>query len=460
MAVSRRHFIHQVVAIGPVTMVFLLDPGDAFGQQCGLPVSGQECTLPMPPNPARYIPNEPRVMVRYSANELNTAARATQLKWLRDGICAIRNLPGTDVLSWTKFVAQHCINCARTNNNNIHYNWQFLPWHRALLYFVEKTARKLINQNDMRLCYWDWENAASRRLPAIYAPTNQPLYWANRGNLNGSNWPLPNNLVDVQPLLALPTFRSFGGTATQGAPTPASFSGPHANVHNNFSPGDMANLQFSPRDPVFYAHHGNIDRLWSSWNAASTSHTNPDFGTARVLFYDETRTWKYVLMNDLRDTTKLGYRYSSLMQPATPLANLRAEAQPKAANRITLTQNARTRSRAATPDFLLITNIKNLDKLPATTIRYGIFIGNPPVGTDANTAPTALGVVSRVATDGAGHDHSGEKLSASLNVSGKLSQQAESRNGTLDMFVAPLDDKLKTTGPAIPLEADEVTVIS
>ena len=48
-----------------------------------------------------------------------------------------RDLPSTDVIGWTKLVAQHCIWCARNNPNNIHYNWQFLPWHRALLYFLE-----------------------------------------------------------------------------------------------------------------------------------------------------------------------------------------------------------------------------------------------------------------------------------------------------------------------------------
>jgi polyphenol oxidase len=170
------------------------------------------------------------------------------------------------------------------------------------------------------MIYWDWESASSRTLPAIYAPTGQPLYWADRGALTGPKWPLTADDVDVQPSLAIPDFATFGGTATQKKPVPAAFTGAHATVHDNFDPGDMADLQYSPRDPVFYAHHSNIDRLWSSWVAAG--HTNPNFAQAKVYFYDETRTWRYVLMNDLKDESQLGYKYSTLMQPAAPVKTL------------------------------------------------------------------------------------------------------------------------------------------
>jgi Common central domain of tyrosinase len=449
MAISRRHFF-QIATIGP--LVFLYEPDPADAQQCGIPGTGQ-CTLPSPPPATQFIPNEPRVITRYSTLEMNTAARATQLKWLRDGICAIRNLPGTDVISWTKYIAQHCTTCAPSNANNIHYNWQFLPWHRGLLYFLERTMRRLTNQDDTRLCYWNWENASSRVLPAIYAPTNQPLYWSNRGNLSGSQWPLAPYKVNVQPLLALTTFRLFGGTAAQRNPVPATFSGPHAEVHNNFSPGDMSDLQYSPRDPVFYAHHGNIDRLWSSW-AAIAGHTNADFGTARVYFYDETRKWRFVLMNDLRDTRKLGYQYSSLMQPTA--ANLRATVTAKTGNRVTIAPALREAVQKAGPDFLAIANIRNLDQF-SNAVRFGVFVGNPPAGTDATRFAGFLGTASRVRSGG--HVHGGP-LSASLEVTDRLGAQAAQRGGTLDLHVAPLDDNLKTTAAAIPLEADEVHVIT
>jgi tyrosinase len=40
---------------------------------------------------------------------------------------------------------------------------------------------------------------------------------------------------------------------------------PHNHVHNNIG-GFMPNSN-SPRDPIFMMHHGNIDRIWASWNA-------------------------------------------------------------------------------------------------------------------------------------------------------------------------------------------------
>lgn len=336
MPITRRRFICQTLAIGPVAMAFWTKTDLAWAAECGLPAPDAECTLPPPGEAQRFIPNEPKVQTRYSALEMTDPSRATQLQQFRDAICKVRDLPKDDVRSWTKQIAQHCIHCAPGNPSNIHYDWQFLPWHRGLLYFLERILRKLGGNDDLRLVYWDWENRLSRTLPAIYAPPDQPLYWRNRNLNNRDLWPLRDDRVNVQPLLGVPDFRIFGGTAVQRSPVPASFSGPHANVHNAFAPGDMANLQFSPRDPVFYAHHGNIDRLWSSWVATPGGHSNPDFGTARVFFYDENREWRYVLMNDLRDESKLGYKYSSLMQPRVPIASLKASSLGKTANRVTL----------------------------------------------------------------------------------------------------------------------------
>jgi hypothetical protein len=219
MPISRRVFMRQVVTVGPVAMAFWMERDLAWAADCAMPNVSQECSLPTPKPPVRFTPNEPKVVTRYSTLELNDPSRATQLKQLRDGVCLIRDLPPTDVLSWTKQIAQHCIHCARSNADNIHYNWQFLPWHRGLLYFIERAMRKLGKMEDMRLAYWNWENAApaSRTVPAIYAPSGQPLYWANRH----LTVPLTDNQVNVQPLLAVPDFATFGGTATQ-VPTPTS----------------------------------------------------------------------------------------------------------------------------------------------------------------------------------------------------------------------------------------------
>lgn len=453
MAVSRRFFVRQVVTIGPVVLALGVD-SDLWAAECGKPASGQDCTLPTPPPATRFIPNEPVVRTRYSALEMADPSRATQLQQFRDAICRIRDLPPTDVISWTKLVAQHCINCASSNTSNIHYDWQFLPWHRALLYFLERSMRKLTGNDDVRLVYWDWENASSRVLPSIYAPPDQPLYWANR-NTSGPRWPLRYDDVNVQPLLGIPGFAQFGGTATQNSPRPAAYSGPHANVHNAFSPGDMANLQYSPRDPVFYAHHGNIDRLWSSWDAIS-GHNNPDFGSARVYFYDETRTWRYVLMNDLRDERLLGYRYSSLMQPRSARPP-RPMATARRTNTIELSSVTMRSVNAPGPEFLILSNITGLDAFPHDTTMFGIFSGKPPVGTAAGSTSTFLGTASRVLSEGHAHDG---VLSAAIDVSNRLGSLPANTAGMFELFIAPLDNERRvTTAEAIPLMAESIQLV-
>ncbi len=450
MPISRRGFIRQALVVGPVSMYFWLETDFSWAQ------GGPECTLADPGTAQRFVPNEPRVQTRYSAKEMADPSRAAQLAKLREAFGLVRALPENDVISWTKQIAQHCIHCASSNPSNIHYDWSFLPWHRGLLYFLERILRKLAQDDDLRLVYWSWEDPAAenRILPTIYAPPGQSLYWKNR-NLSGPSWPLTNDKVNIQPLLAIPNFSTFGGTAVQRTPTPAAYSGPHANVHNAFSPGDMGNLQYSPRDPVFYAHHGNIDRLWTSWVAAG--HSNPDFGDLKVYFYDENRVWRYVLVNDLRDEARLGYQYSSLMRPTVAPASLRAASVPKTANRLTLGAPLLTRMKAAGPEFLIIENLKNLDKLPPETVQFGVFVGQPEVGVDSAKTAGFLGIVSRVLSEG--HNHPGP-LSAALDVTDKLGPLAEAKKGEVLLHVAPLDAAGRTTAPSIPLEADGIQLIS
>ena len=447
MKTSRRAFT-TTLTLGSLTLVF--DPGMAFGQD--------DCTLPTPGTATRFIPAEPRIVPRISAADLAQPARAVQLKAYRDAFGKIRALPASDTIGWTKQIAQHCIQCDPANTKNIHYDWQFVGWHRAYLYFLERILRSRVGGggDELRLVYWDWENTASRTLPAIFAPKDQPLYYDNRGDLSGPNWPLTDDDVDVQGLLAIQQFSQFGGTATQKKPVPAVFSGPHANVHNNFDPGDMADLQYSPRDPVFYAHHANIDRLWSSWVAAG--HRNPDFGTAKVYFYDETRTWRYVLLNDLRDERKLGYQYSTLMQPATPVRSLTTVRLGRRDTDFVIPAETRLplRSQPSAAAFLLLTNIQNLESFPETAREFGIFMKAVAAGVVANAESGYLGKASRVFSRQ--HAHAGP-LSASLNVTGKAAAMAEAEDGTIKLYIAPLTAAGVTSAAGVPLTAEGVSLI-
>lgn len=452
MSLSRRGFLRHTVVVGPITLILFTEADQLWAQ------GGVECTLPDHAPPVRFVPNEPKVLKRFSTVEI--AKDSAALAKFSAAIGLVRALPDDDVIGWKKLIAQHCLNCASSNSSNIHYDWQFLPWHRALLYFLERTMRKLSQDDSIRLVYWPWEDAGSRVLPPIYAPAGQPLYWSNRGNLAAPEWPLPDSKVDVQGLLAVPDFADFGGTSVQRTPTPLAYGGPHANVHNNFLPsGDMRNLQYSPRDPVFYAHHGNIDRLWASW-AALPGHQNADFGDAKVYFYDENKVWSYVLMNDLRDTRKLGYEYSTLMQPDAGQPTFKSYLMgPLAKGKMALQANVMAEVEQPGSDFLAISSIHNVEHMPSDVVEFGIFARKPPVGTDSKLFKGFLGIASRVLSGGEGHAHNGP-ISVVLRVTGKLAELIQKDEKTVELTIAPLDEAGKTKGEAEPLVADKIAVIT
>jgi polyphenol oxidase len=448
MPVTRRNFLHRTLVVGPVAMYLWLDPDLVLADN-------PECTLPKPSEAKPLVPDERKVLERYSAREMAESDKAAQLKSFREAIGKIRGLPSTDVTSWTKQIAQHCLSCAPKNGANIHYGWAFLPWHRALLYFLERILRKQSGDDNLRLIYWDWENPKSRELPDIYAPKGQPLFWDTRKSpLN-----LTDEDVNVSALLGIPNFDTFGGGPTEGKPTPAVFGGPHALVHNAFDPGDMADLQYSPRDAVFYAHHGNIDRLWTSWIKAG--HSNPDFGASRTYFYDEDGSWRYVLFNDLRDEAKLGYKYSSYMKPSSISATPRKfSIKGSAASlRMEVADLRQVRAVAPGPRFLLIESIQNLGDLAGTSVLFGIFASEPKVGTLGSDDKNYLGKVSTIRSGGEIHLHAGP-LTAALEVTAKMSQLLSDEQGNVHLFAAPLDPAGQVLAAGIPIQADSITLIA
>jgi polyphenol oxidase len=440
MSMNRRTFIREFTfTIGSATMCFWLESESAWGQ------GGPECTLPAA-RATPWVPNEPKVLKRFSTTEMDQPAHAAALAKYREAICKIRALPANDVIGWDKQIAQHCLSCAPSKPDNIHFSQYFLPWHRAFLYSLERILRKLSGDDDLRLMYWNWET--DRTVPAIYTKANQCLFYQNRGFQGLS----PAD-VNVQPLLTTATWAQFGGGGS--GQTGAAFGGPHANVHDAFN-GDMSDLQFSPRDPIFYAHHGNIDRLWSSWVKAG--HANPDFGQAKVYFYDEDRKFRSLLLNELRDERKLGYEYSSLMSPrfripvrnfALALNHALVQPDPETHRKI-VTEAAETRT-------LVVHNIKGLEKFPASNT-FAIFGDkDPKVGTTAEDDPEFLGMVATVK---AGGKVLGGPLTAALDLTPKLAHVLSKDKKSFRLSIAPIDRQTgKTTAPAIPLEAEKVALV-
>lgn len=121
--------------------------------------------------------------------------------------------------------------------------------------------------------------AGDKLITAELARTN-PLWEWNRwpggnGNLIFEAWPTPE---DIQNILKIPSFYNFGS-----GPDSNHFFGACENIHNlihNFSGGGNPNFgklagepQYgymqsagtTARDPIFWGHHSNVDRLYAEW---------------------------------------------------------------------------------------------------------------------------------------------------------------------------------------------------
>ncbi|MES2825939.1 MAG: tyrosinase family protein [Pseudomonadota bacterium] len=292
-----------------------------------------DCTPPKPSGPATpFVPGKIAALPRKSAFALSTqeiASLTLGFQKLRDLTVSQPNNP----LGWLLQSYVHCWYCGGGTDGKageeIHSSWWFLPWHRCYLYFLERTLSKLANDPNLRLPYWDWSTQSNltQTLPGIYNNNTSSLYDALRGVTTGDI--IPSEFVGPQAMsivLNASNFSLFGGvdTTINGGQAGQLERIPHNNVHNwtgtdgDTPPtygSDMGVLATAARDPVFFCHHANVDRMWPSWQAVSTTHTNPTDSSwlnHSWTFYDENGVWTSIKVSDVIDSKNLGYFYDNL----------------------------------------------------------------------------------------------------------------------------------------------------
>lgn len=304
---SRRLFLKQL-GLGSSALLFGLMGG------LSLPQDALAVCEPLgaPGAPKRWRRDCRPIRPRRPASTLTN----DEIEKLRNAYQAMRALDASDPNDPRGFKRQaniHCWYCGE--GTQVHFSWQFFAWHRAYLYFHERILGKLIGDMEFRLPYWDWENTAHRRMPGAYTSPNDatnPLWHTIRDM--GPTDEIPDEDVGdlvMEAALTAETFAEFGGTATtNGIPENA----PHGSVHVDVG-GDMGFFDTAARDPIFYAHHGNVDKIWSDWNKASSTHTNPvdpTFLTLTWNFYDENKVWRSITAAQvLNHENQLRYTYGS-----------------------------------------------------------------------------------------------------------------------------------------------------
>jgi tyrosinase len=241
------------------------------------------------------------IVVRPSAEHANVAA-------LEDAYTKMQAMSESDNRGWIYWAEAHgynrfeCWHHARQGNDQFVYDL-FLPWHRAYLLFFDNAAR---DQNaEAILPWWDWTSDDSHQngLPLAYrtggaalesgpmpAINGQPARRTTRNPSNPSGLPSDQQ---VQNLIDLTDFRDFSNQLQDV----------HDGVHG-WVGGDMGSIGTSAFDPVFWAHHAMIDRIWYLWQLKHGVTNIPPEYLDKALFPGFT-------VQQVLDARGLGYDYAS-----------------------------------------------------------------------------------------------------------------------------------------------------
>lgn len=271
---------------------------------------------------------------------------------------AIHLMKGLDKDDPHNFHQQANIHCAYCNNAYkqlgfpeddfpVHTNALFFPFHRCYLYFFERICAHLINDPTFALPFWNWDSIPGMQMPKIYNNPDSPLYNKLRDahhkppklvNLNyvrktedphfdvecsNLRWMNKQVLVNGKYAGFLGEIIS-GGHEAQHSGMGSIENSPHNNIHDwvgqpNAPYEDMGVLYASARDPLFYGHHANVDRVWTIWQGLHKGkprdYTDPSWLDSSFVFYDEHRKLVRIKVRDCLDNEKLGYVYQDLCIP-------------------------------------------------------------------------------------------------------------------------------------------------
>jgi hypothetical protein len=168
--------------------------------------------------------------------------------------------------------------------------------------------------------------------------------------------------------------------------------------------GDMSDFATAARDPIFFAHHGNLDRLWEIWRQVP-AHKASEPTSAAFRNHSFPFTWLdgtvvKVSVADCLDTQKLGYVYDNLSplrpgtQPPTLIAQAAGDRLPPVARG---TVTAPVGAQGAGPARRQLLEISGVAK-PAGLITVGVYV--KPVGADPEDTGMEVGVFSAVLAGG------------------------------------------------------------
>ncbi|RWA97860.1 tyrosinase family protein [Mesorhizobium sp.] len=236
--------------------------------------------------------------VRIRKDIATLASDGPELTAYRKAIVAMREM--SDQRGWQGQAEIHDNFCQ-------HQNWKTLPWHRAYVLNFENLIREFSGDASFALPYWNWTK--DPLIPASFWGDDNPLAHARSADANTAMRDEFVGASNMEEILAIEDFEQFAsfevGTGTLEG-------GPHNHVHGRIG-GDMASF-LSPRDPIFWLHHSNIDRLWALWNRSHGNTNAPAWLNTRFenQFVSPDGSPVSVGVADVLSTDDLGYQYDDL----------------------------------------------------------------------------------------------------------------------------------------------------
>lgn len=190
-----------------------------------------------------------------------------------------------------------------------HHNELFLPWHRAYLYLFEKALQDQVP--GVTLPWWDWTSGHAEGIPDAYARRSaggrrnplfdSPIRQSGRANPRQARTTRapgpPGALPEAGEVSEILENRDFLTFQTQ-------LESVHDGVHV-WVGGTMGDIATAAYDPLFWAHHCMIDRLWYLWQLRHSGAGVP----ARLL--DRALAPFPLTVRDTLAVTRLGYDYAA-----------------------------------------------------------------------------------------------------------------------------------------------------
>ena len=410
------------------------------------------------------------MFVRREVRSLNDET----LEWYAKAVEAMKGREEEDPTSWWYQAGIHGSHLPPRElyNQCKHGSWYFVSWHRMFVYYFERIVRATVIElggpEDWALPYWNYGlNGQFASIPDAFREEGEegnPLFVEERAPGINEGAIMPPQVTADEAAMARPHFigrAEFGGGEAPPNEQFWSQTGrleqtPHNDIHVTIGgeEGWMSDPDEAAKDPIFWLHHCNIDRIWAEWSVNHQNPENPEWLEQEFEFFDANKEKVALSGSQVLDTVRdLDYTYDVI--PGTPpeppteppggeveqpqeegelaisgAANENGKVVGASEEKVTLTGSAEAvpvaiddrsqdevleASRESTPGHLYL-NIEDIegDKNPGTV--YGVYVNLPENPDEQTLAKHHAGNVSFFGIERAANPR-GDEHSHNLRVS-------------------------------------------